>query len=117
MTPPATNFRRTPSPAEEPSESQRSSPSFHHGSQQVKSETKMTYFDTNPNGQSEESPMAFRRQSYDEDAQLGDVDTGMGADDEEEQRAVSIDDEVQHSSDQTPEELLGKSLASELEAM
>ena len=117
MTPPATNLRRTPSPAEGPSESQRSSPSFHHGSQQASSETKMAYFDTQPNEQGEESPMVFRRQSYDEDAQLGDVDTGMGADVEEEQRIITTDDEPQRSVDQTPEELLGRSLANELEAM
>jgi hypothetical protein len=117
MTPPATNFRRTPSPAEEPSESQRSSPSFYHGTQQVNNETKMAYFDTKPNGNGEESPMVFRRQSYDEDAQLGDIDTGIGADDEEEQRVVAMDNEAQCPADQTPEELLGRSLASELEAL
>jgi hypothetical protein len=54
----------------------------------------MAYFDSQPNGQGEESPMVFRRQSYDEDAQLGDVDTGIGVDDEEEQRAVAMDDKV-----------------------
>jgi hypothetical protein len=117
MTPPATNLRRTPSPAEGPSESQRSSPGFYHGSQQTNTETKMAYFDSKPSGQGEESPMVFRRQSYDEDAQLGDVDTGMGADDEEEQRTITMDNEVQSPADQTPEELLGRSLASELEAM
>lgn len=117
MTPPATNFRRTPSPAEGPSGSQGSSPSFQHIPQQVDSEAKMTYFDTKPNEQGEESPMVFRRQSYDEDAQLGDVDTGMGADIEEEQGTVTADDGLQRSTDQTPEELLGRSLASELEAM
>jgi hypothetical protein len=117
MTPPASNLRRTPSPAEGPSVSQRSSPEFYHGSQQVDNETKMAYFDSQPNGQGEESPMVFRRQSYDEDAKLGDVDTGMGADDEEEQRAIATDDKVQHPASQTPEELLGRSLASELEAM
>lgn len=77
----------------------------------------MTYFDTKPNEQGEESPMVFRRQSYDEDAQLGDVDTGLGADVEEEQRTITADDESQRSTDQTPEELLGRSLANELEAM
>ena len=117
MTPPATNLRRTPSPAEGPSGSQRTSPSFQHGAQQVNSETRMTYFDTKPNEQGEESPMVFRRQSYDEDAQLGDVDTGLGADVEEEQRTITADDESQRSTDQTPEELLGRSLANELEAM
>jgi len=117
MTPPASNLRRTPSPAEGPSESQRSSFEFHDGSQQVNKETKMAYFNSQPNGQGEESPMVFRRQSYDEDAQLGDVDTGMGADDEEEQRPIAMDDKVQRDASQTPEELLGRSLASELEAM
>jgi hypothetical protein len=77
----------------------------------------MAYFDSKPNEQGGESPMVFRRQSYDEDAQLGDVDTGMGADDEEEQRTATLDNEVQSSIDQTPEELLGRSLANELEAM
>ncbi|KAG9597239.1 hypothetical protein KCU86_g19531, partial [Aureobasidium melanogenum] len=117
MTPPATNFRRTPSPAEEPSGSQRSSLSFSNGPQQANSETKMSYFDTKANEIGEESPMVFRRQSYDEDAQLGDVDTGIGADDEEEQRGTNMDDEAQSPRDQTPEELVGRSLASELEAM
>ena len=77
----------------------------------------MAYFDAKPNGYGEESPMVFRRQSYDEDAQLGDVDTGIGADDEEEHRVSAMDDEIQRPTDQTPEELLGKSLASELEAL
>ncbi|KAH0142034.1 hypothetical protein KCU67_g14222, partial [Aureobasidium melanogenum] len=77
----------------------------------------MSYFDTRANEMGEESPMVFRRQSYDEDAQLGDVDTGIGADDEEEQRSVNMDDEVQSPRDQTPEELVGRSLASELEAI
>ncbi|CAD0109176.1 unnamed protein product [Aureobasidium uvarum] len=117
MTPPATNFRRTPSPAEEPSGSQRSSLSFSNGPQQANSETKMSYFDTKPNEQGEESPMVFRRQSYDEDAQLGDVDAGMGANDEDEQNTVTMDNDKQRSLDQTPEELVGRSLANELEAM
>ncbi|KER00354.1 hypothetical protein AUEXF2481DRAFT_24692 [Aureobasidium subglaciale EXF-2481] len=117
MTPPSTNFRRTPGPVDEPSGSQRSSLSFSHAPQQDDSEAQMTYFDTTHNEQGGESPMVFRRQSYDEDAQLGDIDTSIGADDEEEQEVVNMDDEVQDSHDQTPEELVGRSLASELEAM
>lgn len=115
MTPPATNFRRTPSPAEVPSGSQRSSSSFSDNAQQA--ETKMSYFDTKAHEVGEVSPMVFRRQSYDEDAQLGDIDTGIGADDEEEQRIVNMDDEAQSPRDQTAEELVGRSLANELEAM
>ncbi|CAD0089479.1 unnamed protein product [Aureobasidium mustum] len=117
MTPPATNFRRTPSPAEGPNGSQRSSLSFSNNPQQANNEAKMSYFDTKPTEVGEESPMVFRRQSYDEDAQLGDVDTGIGADDEEEQTTVNMDNEAQSPRDQTPEELVGRSLASELEAM
>ncbi|KAK6007544.1 hypothetical protein QM012_004358 [Aureobasidium pullulans] len=117
MTPPATNFRRTPSPAEEPSGAQHSSLGLSDGPQQANSETKMSYFDTKPSEVGEESPMVFRRQSYDEDAQLGDVDTGIGADDEEEQTNDNMNDEVENPRDQTPEELVGRSLASELEAM
>ncbi|KAI5248503.1 hypothetical protein E4T43_01232 [Aureobasidium subglaciale] len=117
MTPPSTNFRRTPGPVDEPSGSQRSSLSFSHAPQQDDSEAQMNYFDTTHNEQSGESPMVFRRQSYDEDAQLGDVDTSIGADDEQEQEVVNMNDGVQGSRDQTPEELVGRSLASELEAM
>ena len=79
----------------------------------------MSYFDTKTDEQGQESPMVFRRQSYDEDAQLGDVDTGIGADDEEEeeQSATAPEDDAQGPRDQTPEELVGRSLADELEAM
>ncbi|THX13212.1 hypothetical protein D6D13_03805 [Aureobasidium pullulans] len=118
MTPPATSLRRTPSPAEGSDGSQRSGLNYSRDAQQTNGETKMSYFDTKTDEQGQESPMVFRRQSYDEDAQLGDVDTGIGADEEEEEQgATAPEDVAQGPRDQTPEELVGRSLADELEAM
>lgn len=114
MTPPATNLRRTPSPAEESNGSRSINMGFPRVSQQTNGEPKMSYFDAKKDEeQGEESPMVFRRQSYDEDAQLGDVDTGSGADDDDEGDSGA----QQGTQEQTPEELVGRSLASELEAV
>lgn len=116
MTPPATNLRRTPSPAAEASESQRSSLSFSRSSQQGNGEAKMSYFGLEHKSQHEESPNVFRRQSYDDDAQLGDIDAGLGADGEDAENKTMSEDGARSPRDPVAEELVGRSLASELEA-
>lgn len=76
----------------------------------------MSYFGLEHKSQHEESPNVFRRQSYDDDAQLGDIDAGLGADGEDAENKTMSEDGARSPRDPVAEELVGRSLASELEA-
>ncbi|GAB7348573.1 hypothetical protein MBLNU459_g6961t3 [Dothideomycetes sp. NU459] len=122
MTPPASNLRRTPSPGAGPSQLRGAT-----------SSTRPAYSDQRPSrgadgekmgltsavvvqgGEEPLTPNFLKRQNYDEDAEIGDVDPRIiGAADDELADSLLPDDSFDEPSP-LAEELVGRSLAAELD--